>query len=102
MILSKKNSWIALSSDPDVISTISTNDEWNDLFMQTNLIIAAKAINVHNNASGNYLGNISTQNPATSAASIDKMGLRISGGTTYATLFLNRVTQIIDSMNPAA
>ena len=102
MILSKKNSWIALSSDPDVISTISTNDDWNDLFMQTNLIIAAKAINVHNNASGNYLGNISTQNPATSAASIDKMGLRISGGTTYATLFLNRVTQIIDSMNPAA
>src|SRR5258708_26038964 len=39
----------------DVAADASSNDDWDQLFRQSDLIIPAKAIGLHNQTSGNYL-----------------------------------------------
>jgi hypothetical protein len=78
------------------VATISTNAEWDELFQNSNTLIAAKSIDIHNKSAGNYLGNINGANPAVATSSIRNVGKRISGGDAYANLFINRVTQIIE------
>jgi len=82
---------------PDQVAFSSTNDDWDRLFQQTDLIIAAEAVRVHNVRSGNYLA--LSADPAvlngTGPGSIYNMGLRISGGVAYANLFKQRVTAVL-------
>jgi hypothetical protein len=93
-----KTGWGTATSDTDVIATASTNEEWDDLFQNSGYLVPAKAIDLHNQGGGDYLGNVDATSPATASASIRHVGLRISGAGSYADLFLARVTQIIEAM----
>jgi hypothetical protein len=90
--------WGQRSTDKDVLASVSTNAEWDELFQNSNTLIAGKSIAIHNETSGNYLGTINGANPAVAKSSIRNVGKRISGGDNYANLFLNRVTQIIEAL----
>ncbi len=92
-----KRSWA--EQDPDKICTISTNDDWDALFQETHLIVPCRAIGLHNEASGNYL-QLSTDAATLTAmspqpGSLYRMGLRISGSGNYASLFSQRVVQLL-------
>ncbi len=94
-VLRYKQRWANLNAD--VVATMSSNEDWDDLFQNSNLIIPCAGIQVHNRASGNYLAlsnNLLTI-MGTGKGSLYNMGLRISGGKQYAALFRNRVVQII-------
>jgi hypothetical protein len=75
---------------PDNAAYASSNEDWDRLFQQTDLIIAAKAIERHNAGSGNYLA--LTGDPDTA---IRNMGKRISGGTDYAAKYRDRMELLI-------
>jgi len=96
VIINMKTAWAQRSTNTDVLASVSTNAEWDDLFQNSGGLIAARSVEVHNSASGDYLGKITATNPTAAANSIRTMGKRISGGDTYAALFLNRVTQMIE------
>jgi hypothetical protein len=81
---------------PDVTATTSTNNDWDTLFQNTNLVIPAAAISIHNKSGGNYLAKISL-NPGVDT-NIRNMGKAISGANTYADLFLKRVIQIANGL----
>jgi hypothetical protein len=91
-----KTSWMQRTADRDVLATVSTNVEWDDLFQASHTLIAAKSIAIHNSLSGNYLGSINGTDPAVAASTIRNVGKRISGADNYANLFIRRVTQIIE------
>jgi hypothetical protein len=80
--------WRNLSGDAAADS--SSNDDWDRLFTQSDLIIPAKAIGIHNQNSGNYLALSGDPDQA-----VFNMGKRISGGDAYAGKFRDRVTQIL-------
>jgi hypothetical protein len=89
--------------NPDLVCTISTNDDWDALFQHTNLIVPCRAIGLHNETGGNYL-NLATDLATLTAAisilgSFFRMGLKISGSQSYATLFSNRVVQLLTTLN---
>ena len=90
--------WTERSTDKDVLASVSTNSEWDELFQNSNTLIAGKSIAIHNASAGDYLGGINGANPAVAKSSIRNVGKRISGGDNYANLFLNRVTQIIEAL----
>jgi hypothetical protein len=81
--------WRNLSDD--VVADSSSNDDWDRLFKQSDLIIPAKAIGLHNQTSGNYLALSGDPDQA-----VLNMGKRISGGDAYANKYRNRVTQAIN------
>lgn len=80
--------WTGLSVDEAADS--SSNEDWDRLFQETDLIIAAEAIHLHNEASGNYLALAGDPDRA-----IINMGKRISGGDAYAAKYRDRVEQLI-------
>lgn len=94
LIKQYKTKWTGKT--PDIAATISSNNDWDSLFQNTDLIIASEAINIHNNAAGNYLGKI-TLTPGVET-NIRAMGKAISGANDYADLFLNRVIQVLDGL----
>jgi hypothetical protein len=92
----------------DLIATTSTNSDWDKLFQSASFDIARQAIVLHNQGSGRYLNlavdSLDTLN-GTGAGSIYNMGLRISGGQSYASTFQARVGLIcatLDSMYPGS
>ena len=91
LILSIKAKWSNLSNDADVLASMSSNANWDDLFQKSDNLIACRAIRTHNRTGGNYLEKLKMQDLKT----VFNMGLRISGATSYATLFQNRVQQIL-------
>ena len=88
----------------EAIATTSSNDDWHQLFFSGTLELARAAIRLHNTASGNYLAlaaDDAAQLNGTGQGSVYRMGLRISGGSSYASLFQQRVMQICDSLTGA-
>jgi hypothetical protein len=81
--------WRNLS--PDVVADQSSNDDWDRLFAQSDLIVAAKAIGIHNQSCGNYLALSGDPDHA-----VLNMGKRISGGDVYAGKFRDRMAQMIN------
>ena len=79
----------------DAVADASSNDDWDGIFTQSDLIVPAKAIGFHNQASGNYLALAGDPDLA-----VVNMGKRISGGDTYAKKFRDRVGQAIDLLVP--
>lgn len=81
----------------DQVAFESSNDDWDALFQQTDLIIAAEAVRLHNTRSGNYLA--LSSDPAvlngTGQGSLFHMGLSISGGAAYADKFRTRVGEVL-------
>ncbi len=93
-----QNRWRGMSSDQ--VATVTTNDDWDRLFQQTELIIATEAVRVHSQNSGNYLAlatDAATLN-GTGQGSVFNMGLRISGGPKYAATFKQRVTDVLNAI----
>jgi outer membrane protein OmpA-like peptidoglycan-associated protein len=90
--------WAGMSSER--VATISTNDDWDRLFQQTDLLIPAVAIRLHNQRSGNYLAMPldAVVLSGTKAGSIWNVGRRVSGSGSYANLFRARVMQILNAM----
>lgn len=91
--------------DPDRVATMSSNQDWDDLFQNTDLVIPCVAIGLHNQATGNYL-NLANDATTLSArtdspGTLYRMGLRISGAAQYATLFHDRVIQLLTTLYPA-
>ena len=84
--------WRNLSED--AAADASSNDDWDRLFTQSDLIIPAKAIGLHNETSGNYLALAGDPDQA-----VFNMGKRISGGDAYANKFRDRVTQVINLLS---
>jgi hypothetical protein len=80
--------WTGMSTDDVAFST--ANEDWDRLFQETDLIIAAQAIHLHNLAAGSYLA--LAGNPDTA---IFNMGKRISGGVDYATKYRDRMEALI-------
>ncbi|HWF48232.1 MAG TPA: hypothetical protein VG168_14580, partial [Bryobacteraceae bacterium] len=101
-ILQFKSRWTG--KDPDTVCTMSTNDDWDTLFQQTDLIVASRAVGLHNEAPGNQYLKLA-EDAATLTAMSDvmksfyRMGLKISGGAAYAALFTNRVIQVLTTLN---
>ncbi len=94
-VLFYKKKWAGRT--PDDVATISTNEDWDDLFQNSNLLIPCAGVRSHNRASGNYL-TLSSDVDAIigeGKGSIFRMGLKISGGRQYASLFRSRVIQIM-------
>ena len=78
----------------DVVADPSSNDEWDRLFSQSDLILAARAIGLHNQSGGNYLALANDPDTA-----VFTMGKRISGGDAYANKYRARVSQIINLLS---
>jgi hypothetical protein len=82
---------------PDQVCSESTNADWDRLFQNTDLILAAEAVRLHNVNSGNYLA--ISPDPAiqsgTGPGSTFFMGLRVSGGENYANRFRARVAAVL-------
>lgn len=97
-IVTTKTKWQQLSSDADLLATVSSNTDWDNLFQKGDCLVAGRAVNIHNMASGNYLGKIAAATMANLNAAILNMGLRISGSQAYASLFQNRVMQIVNAL----
>ena len=101
VILQYKSAWAAL--DPDLVCTITANQDWDALFQNTDFAIASRAIGLHNRACGNYLQ--LSSDPAvldalsSAPGSFFNMGHRISGGNAYAALFSQRAAQTLRTLN---
>lgn len=90
-----RHQWSALK--PAQAAFVSTNEHWDRLFQETDQIVAAEAIRLHNARSGNYLKlatDAATLN-GKGAGSVFFMGLRISGGEAYAATFKDRVVAVL-------
>ncbi|MGH9585102.1 MAG: hypothetical protein ACRD4O_19455, partial [Bryobacteraceae bacterium] len=91
--------------DPDLICTTSANADWDALFEEPDLLVACRAIALHNQASGDYL-NLSADAAVLASGSaipgsLYRMGLRINGGAAYAASFSECVMETIDAIFPA-
>ncbi len=75
---------------PDNIAYTTSNEDWDRLFQETDLIIAAEAIRLHSESAGNYLALTGDPDKA-----IRNMGKRISGGDAYAATYRDRMEQLI-------
>ena len=78
-------------------ASITTNDDWDRLFQQSGMIVAVEAVRAHSERSGGYLAlsaDPGTLN-GTGPGSVFNMGLRISGGTSYAATFKQRVAAVL-------
>jgi len=82
--------WTGMSVENVAFAT--SNEDWDRLFQETDLIIAAEAIHLHNTApgNGNYLALAGDPDKA-----ILNMGKRISGGNDYAIKYRNRMEALI-------
>jgi len=80
--------WAGLSVDDIAFAT--SNEDWDRLFQETDLIVAAEAIRLHNAASGNYLALTGDPDKA-----VLNMGKRISGGDAYAAKYRDRMEALI-------
>jgi hypothetical protein len=93
-ITARRTAWAGM--DPNKAANVSSNADWDALFMNTNLEIACVAIAQHSSGAGDYLalsGDMNVLN-GKDKGSIWRMGRSISGSGTYADLFRQRVLAI--------
>ncbi|MET0395120.1 MAG: hypothetical protein ABW019_18380 [Chitinophagaceae bacterium] len=102
VLTAMKEKWNSHGVTADVLASISTNADWDELFGDTDCQVAAKAIAIHNRASGQYLENLEQAGEDTIARLLYNMGLHISGADSYAMLFQNRVLQLLEQVAKAA
>lgn len=94
-----QHQWSGLT--PDQAADVSSNEDWDRLFQQSDMIIAGEAIRLHNKNSKNYLNlakDAATLN-GVGPGSVFFMGKRISGGDQYAQLFKDRVAAALTAVN---
>jgi hypothetical protein len=76
---------------PEAVADSSANDDWDRLFTQSDLIVPATAIGLHNRAGGDYLALSGDPDEA-----VFNMGKRISGGEAYANKFRDRMREVVN------
>lgn len=94
--------WTGLN--PDTVATISTNDDWDRLFQQTDLIVPVISIRIFNRNSRNFL-NLPLDAAVLNGqdrGSIWFVGRRISGGVQYANRFRQRVMEMLNALGNSA
>lgn len=93
-----KSQWQDLSLDD--AASVSTFADWDELFQNTDLIIACEAIHRHNVSSGDYLSLplTATVLNGQGTGSIFRAGKKINGGNAYAQQLYRRVVQIINEL----
>lgn len=81
-------------------ATVSDNEDWDELFQQTDLVIASHAIALHNAGSARYLdlGTDAATLNGRRKGSIFNVGLRVSGSPDYGATFRSRVLQLCAAM----
>lgn len=95
-----RNEWLKYSTIPEKIATISTNAQWDKLFMNTDYIVANYAVYIHSKNKNNYLNINPDQIPSNLQRSIENVGVKVSGSIgEYSKLFLQRVQIQIDEVN---
>lgn len=102
IINSIKNNW-STHTNIDDIATISTNQQWDDLFQKTDSIVANYACYIHSTLPSQYK-NYNIINPNQSDVNLNKsiynVGLAVSGSSNYAKEFQQRVLlqlKVLDS-----
>ncbi|QNK64551.1 hypothetical protein H7F33_08760 [Pedobacter sp. PAMC26386] len=76
-------------------ATISTNEGWDELFQNTNSIIALKSLSLH--GSGQVLMNVKTDLPTTCKSSILAYGTSLNGSA-YGQKLFSRVMQVLNKI----
>jgi hypothetical protein len=101
-ILEIQKQWKAYGNNEDKILTMSTNAQWDTLFLRTNYTVANYAVYTHNKNSGNYNQINASTSPSILQKSILNMGSRVSGSGingAYAQLFYERVIVQLNLIN---
>jgi len=95
-----KGEWSKYNGNKDVIASVSTNQQWDDLFQKTESIIGNYAVYVHANAGGakgkkNYHWINSDSSDSILSKDIKDVAYCVAGGgaTSYANKFYGRVMQ---------
>ena len=96
VILNMKSTWSVFNGNLDSIASASSNQQWDDLFKNTDLIIPSYGVYLHAKNSekiNGHLYNVIDPNQSDSnlQKSIKFVGKKVSGGDAYATKFLQRV-----------
>lgn len=100
-----RNVWGVFGKDIDTIASISTNQQWDDLFQKTNSIIANYAVYSHSLQGNKYNIIDPNQSNIRLEKSIKNVASKIAGGgaTKYIELFYGRVMQqleLVDVTSP--
>lgn len=97
-----KNKWInsVPSKNLDRIATISTNTQWDKLFLNTSSKIAVYGIKIHAENAGNYhlirpLSDLSTNQIRDG---VENMGYRINGSHRYGNDLVKKTFQILNNL----
>lgn len=98
-LVSYKSKWTNYGQNYNLIATISTNFDWDDIFKNTDFILPAAAVYIHQSAKGNYLIIDPNQNESNLNKSIRNIGKKVNGGDSYADKYLLKVKQLINSLN---
>jgi hypothetical protein len=92
-IIRIKSEWSKYNGNLESICSASTNQQWDDLFQNTNSIVADHAVWVHSLERGKYSWIDSNLSSGDLQNRIISMGKKVSGGEKYAKLFYSRVMQ---------
>ncbi|WP_316793674.1 papain-like cysteine protease family protein [Pedobacter frigoris] len=108
VMLQHQTAWLAQSSKPiaqmstneykdfkDKIATITSNHDWDELFQNTDSIVALKVLDLH--GSGNVLKNIKTDTAQRCKNSILAYGTSLNGAG-YNVKLYNRVMQMLNKL----
>jgi hypothetical protein len=94
-----RQKWAGL--DSNTAATMSSNDDWDRIFQQTENVIAMKAVRMHSDGSDKYF-NVKSDTGTllgTAAGSAFNVGFRVSGSSKYGGVFSRRVNQLRSSLN---
>ena len=97
-ILSYKSKWSQYGSNYDKIATLSSNKDWDDLFINSDSIIPCYAVYIHGKAGG-YLS-INVTNDSQMKSGIRRVASKIAGANAndYIDLFEQRIYQQINGL----
>jgi hypothetical protein len=104
IILQTQTTWSSYSGNLDSIASSSTNDLWDNLFQNTNSIIANYGVYIHSTLPSKYK-NYNTIDPNQSDVNLNNSIMRvayaIAGGnaTQYANTFLQRILVQLNLIN---
>lgn len=84
----------------ETVATVTSNDDWDLLFQQSDLIVPVIGIRLHSRNNGNYLNlplDAAVLN-STARGSIWNVGRRVSGSQCYGFKFKSRVIQALNGL----
>jgi hypothetical protein len=101
-IISYKAKWTNYGANYDLVASISSNFDWNDLFKNSDLEIACIAIYLDNINNGNYLNIDPNQGEVNLDKAIRNVAANINDTALYIQSFLSKVKQLVNSINNTA